>query len=257
MTSTTVAPWTTTPEKLSDELIQTYRRRGFVHIPGVISKEEAERYRNAALELARGKGDASGKRPFTQLWRTDETVKELTLHPNVGAVAERLAGVHLRLWHDHILIKEQQKNVPTEYHQDQPFWPHANSEHSLSAWIALGDVPVERGCMSFFPGSHQRTDLPPQSTTQATVFDFWPELVWSPRVTVPLRAGDCTFHHSRCVHGAGSNVTAEPRVAHVVIFMDAGTAYVAKNHPVTDPLRLRAGQTLEGELFPLIGPQRR
>jgi phytanoyl-CoA hydroxylase len=261
MPSTTATRWITTPESMSDQLVQTYRGQGFVHIPGVISKEEAARFREAALELARQRsGQSRDGRPFTQMvnvWREDDTMKELTLHPNVAAVAARLAGVPLRLWHDHILIKEQQKNVPTEYHQDQPFWPHANSEHSLSAWIALCDVPVERGCMSFFPGSQQRTDLPTQSTTQATVFDFWPDLVWSPRVTVPLRAGDCTFHHSRCVHGAGSNTTEEPRVAHVVIFMDAGTTYVAKRHPVTDPLQPVEGERLEGDMFPPVGPQSR
>src|SRR5690606_22973578 len=104
----------TSPESLSEESIQSYRRNGFVRVPGVISKEEAEEYRQAALAAAERiesnhKGDV-----FTQLvnvWRQDEVLKRLTLDPNVGRIAERLTGVPLRLWHDQVLIKAPQKST--------------------------------------------------------------------------------------------------------------------------------------------------
>ncbi len=76
--------------------------------------------------------------------------------------------------------------------------------------------------------------------------------MWEPRVTIPLRAGDCTFHHARCAHMATPNLTDEPRVAHVVIYMDATTTYRKQRHVVTDPLGLEEGQRLDGELFPAI-----
>src|SRR5919202_6259960 len=163
------ASYVTTPENLSDEVIASYRRQGFVHIPGIISSAEAAEFREAALELVpRIKSYAQGaaKDVFTQLvnvWRIDERMRRLTLHPNVGAVAECLAGIPLRLWHDHILIKQPHKNAPTEFHQDQPYWPHANCRHALSAWIPLCDVPVERGCMTFIPASQAETDLRAQN----------------------------------------------------------------------------------------------
>lgn len=259
MTTTSYrAAYRTTPETLSDDTIQAYRRRGFVHIPGIISPDEAAEFRLAALDVERRLKDrAHSSGPiFTQLvnvWREDETMKRLTLHPNVAAIAQRLAGVPLRLWHDHILIKQPQKSAPTEFHQDQPFWPHANSTHPLSAWIALVDVPVERGCMTFIPGSHTRTDLAAQNLADAhDLFRKCPDLVWEPRVTIPLRAGDCTFHHARCAHMATPNLTDEPRVAHVVIYMDADTTYRKAPHVVTDPLGLDDGQPLAGDLFPAV-----
>ena len=254
-----VAPYATTSDNLSDEVIASYRREGFVHIPGIISQAEVVEFREAALALVpRVKSYAQGaaKDVFTQLvnvWRVDERMRRLTLHPNVGAVAERLAGIPLRLWHDHILIKQPHNNVPTEFHQDQPYWPHANCRHALSAWIALCDVPVERGCMTFIPGSQAETDLHAQDLTDAqSLFAMRPELQWAPRVTIPLRAGDCTFHHARCAHMATPNFTDEPRVAHIVIFIDAETTYVKQRHVVTDPLGLEDGQLLNGELFPRV-----
>ena len=160
----------TTAATLSDELIHAYRRDGFVKIPGIITPEEAERYRQDALALAERMNPLYNGPIFTQLvnaWRESEAIRALTMHPNVAAVAEQLAGVPLRLWHDHLLIKQPHNHAPTEFHQDQPFWPHSNSRHALSAWIALVDVPVERGCMTFIPGTQERRDLRPQDLSDS------------------------------------------------------------------------------------------
>ena len=116
-------------------------------------------------------------------------MRALTLHKNVGGVAQRLAGVPMRLWHDHILIKQPNNQVATEFHQDQPYWPHAHSPNALSAWIALCDVPIERGCMSFIAGSHRHTDLTAQNLLDGRdLFGKCPDLEYEERVTLPLKA---------------------------------------------------------------------
>ena len=253
----------TTPDDLTDETIASYRENGFVHIPGIIAEEEIAVFYDAIQSFSeemRAKQDehrmVKDHEVFTQLvnfWSENEMIRRLTFHPNVGAVAEKLAGIKLRLWHDHVLIKHPGKSQPTAYHQDRPFWPHDNADNSLSAWIALCDVPVERGCMSFITGSQRYTDLPPQSTRDESIlFDTCPELRWEPRVMVPLKAGDCTFHHSRCAHMANANSTDMPRVAHVIIFTDITTTYSGKAHVVTDPLKMEPGDPLEGVLFPAV-----
>jgi phytanoyl-CoA hydroxylase len=253
----TTSAYTTTAENLSTETIETYRKQGFVSIRGIISPEEAAHFRAASLETQKRIKNYSGhSNIFTQLvnvWREDATIRQLTLHPNVAAIAQRLAGVPLRIWHDQTLIKEPHNNAPTEFHQDQPYWPHANSVHALSAWVALVDVPVERGCMTFIPGSQTRTELTSQDLSDAhDLMRKCPDLVWMQRVTVPLKAGDCTFHHARIAHMATPNFTDEQRVAHVVIYIDASTTYTGARHVITDPLELQIGQKLEGDYFPTI-----
>ena len=250
----------TTPALVDDSTVQAYRAQGFVRIPQIISAAEVAHFHHAAaaaLERLSHK-DFSRSAVFTQLvnvWQEDDAMRALTLHPNVGGVAQKLAGIPLRIWHDHMLIKQPHNNAPTHFHQDQPFWPHANTCHTLSAWIALVDVPVERGCMTFIPRSHTRSGLRPQNLhNEHDLLSLWPELVWRERVTVPLRAGDCTFHHGLCPHMATANLTAEPRFAHVVIFMDAATTYSGARHVVTDPLGLAVGAPLDGPLFPLVAP---
>ncbi|MGY8826194.1 MAG: phytanoyl-CoA dioxygenase family protein [Candidatus Latescibacterota bacterium] len=251
-----MATYQTTPETLSAETIALFHQRGFAKIPGIISKEEAAHFRAAAIEASAREKDGRHREVFSQhvnVWREDEAMRALTLHKNVGAVAQKIAGAPMRLWHDHILIKQPNNNVATEFHQDQPYWPHAHSPNALSAWIALCDVPVERGCMSFISGSHRHTGLTAQNLLDGRdLFGKCPELEYAERVTLPLQAGDCTFHHARCAHMAVPNATDEPRVAHVIIFIDQTTTYIKKNHVVTDSLALEEGQVLEGELFPKV-----
>jgi hypothetical protein len=256
MTST-AHPRRTTRESLTEQQIAAYRRDGFVHLPCVLARAEAERYAEAALGArARLRGLDTGE-VFTQLlqlWQHDETLRELTLDPGLGGIATRLAGVPLRLWHDQLLIKAPHNGAATEFHQDQPYWPHQGSRHALSAWIALVDVPAERGCMTFIPGSQHLTGLRAQDLTDhGDLHSLAPDLAYRPRVTVPLRAGDCTFHHSLLAHSANANATDDPRIAHVTVYMDAEARYApgtAAHHPVTDPLRLTPGDRLPDEHFP-------
>ncbi|MCC7491160.1 MAG: phytanoyl-CoA dioxygenase family protein [Fimbriimonadaceae bacterium] len=242
-------------ELVTAEMVARYRADGFVKVGGLLSLAAAARFRAAALAVMESREEVrSGGEVFDQhvnVWRHDAVIRELTLLPRLAAAATALVGQPLRLWHDHLLIKRPHGNVSTEFHQDQPYWPHANSPDPISAWIALQDVPVERGCMTFLPGSHARRDLPAQNLRDAgSLFGLCPDLQWEPRVTLPLRAGDCTFHHGRCAHMATPNLTTEARVAHVVIFMERTTTFNGAAHVCTAPLDLAVGAPLAGELFP-------
>lgn len=243
-------------QSLDEDLVADYRRDGFVHVPGVFSRDDAARFREAAVAAQHTVRDNWGGDAFVQmlqLWQQDETLRELTLDTNLAELATRLAGTPLRLWHDQLLIKPPHNGAATEFHQDQPYWPHEGSRHALSAWVALVDVPVERGCMTFIPGSQWHRGLRAQDLTDSDdLFSIAPDLVWDKRVTVPLRAGDCTFHNAFLAHTATPNHTDDPRVAHVVIYVDADLTYTGAAHPVTDPLDLTPGERLDDIHFPLL-----
>lgn len=243
---------------LDQETIDGYRRDGFVHIPGVLDAAEVERFRAAARhEYEHGTALREGDPIFKQVvnvWTSNETLRDLTLHPKLARLATELAGIDLRIWHDHLLIKKPHNQAPTEFHQDAPYWPHANCRHSLSAWVALVDVPVERGCMTFIPGQHERQDIRPIDLSDAhDLFEAAPDLTWHRRVTVPLRAGDVTFHNGYTPHTANSNNTDEFRYAHINIYVDRELTYDGKPHICTDPLNLTVGQRLPDAQFPPVG----
>lgn len=245
----------TTAETLSDEVVDRYRRRGFVHIPQVLSDAEVQRFRAAAVDYRRRFATRSDRPVFAQyvdVWQHDPTLRELTLNPRLAAIAERLQGTELQLWHDQILVKDPHNGAATEFHQDRPYWPHAGPV-ALSAWVALVDVPVDRGCMTFIPGSQHQTGLSVQDLNDhRSLMKIWPEAEWQERITIPLRAGDCTFHTCYTAHTANPNDTDEARIAQVVIYMDARTTFTGAAHPVTDGMDLAVGQRFPTDRFPRI-----
>ncbi|NUU21617.1 MAG: phytanoyl-CoA dioxygenase family protein [Streptomycetaceae bacterium] len=242
--------------RVPEELVAAYRAHGFVRVRGVLAPEQVERFRaGAEAFLAAHRAESVEKQGvFSQLvnvWQRDATLRELTFDARVGRIAEQLAGFPLRLWHDQMLVKEPHNNAATEFHQDRPYWPHEGDRLALSAWVALVDVPPERGCMTFLPGTQHRTGLRPQDLhREEDLFETDPSLRWTPRVTVPLRAGDCTFHSGFTGHMALPNRTDLARLAHVTIYMDEETRYNGGGHIVTDPLGLARGDRLDGETFP-------
>jgi ectoine hydroxylase-related dioxygenase (phytanoyl-CoA dioxygenase family) len=245
---------TTSTALVTDELVARYRRDGVVAVRDHLSREAAADVADAALTLEDRIADYHQDATFTQLidaWRVDERLRRVALDPALAAAAERLAGVPLRLWHDQVLIKPPHNRKPTEFHQDQPYWPHAGARATITAWIALVDVPVERGCMTFIPGSQRRRDLPEQDLLDAgSLFALAPDLIYEERLTYPLRAGSLTFHDGRTAHTANANATDEPRVAFAVIYIDAEAQYSGAPHPVTDGLGLTAGAPLPDDRFP-------
>jgi len=141
--------------------------------------------------------------------------------------------------------------VPAGTGRDQPYWPHTDGAESLSAWVALVDVPPQRGCMSYIVGSHRYTDLPAQNLGDPrSLFERCPELEWKPFTTIPVKAGDVIWHHARTAHRANANDTDEDRVVVSVIYMPRTTRFNGRGHVCTKDRGYEVGAVLEGEAFP-------
>jgi ectoine hydroxylase-related dioxygenase (phytanoyl-CoA dioxygenase family) len=238
---------------LPTETCARYERDGFAICPGFLPAGEMERYRLAALAYAdQRKAVKAGEafRQLCQVWREDAVLRELTFDPRITAAVSQLAGRPMRLYHDQILIKDPRNGQASEFHQDRPYWPLTEGP-TVSIWLALGDCPVESGCMSFLPGSHRRTGTPLQVLTWARdLFEKCPELEWSERVVAPLRAGGITFHQGWTAHRAQANETDRARVAFSAIYVDA-TVQLGKGENWPYP-GAKAGQVLSDEGCPRI-----
>lgn len=248
--------------KLPEDVVRQYREQGFVHLPGVLDEQEVARYAAAAnalltehMEIWDGEHGVEVNY-VAQAWRKHEAIRELALHPAISSLALQLADGPLRLYTSEILAKEPHKAAPTLVHDDETGLPLAELSRTLTAWVALVDVPVERGCLSYVPGSHLR---PPEHRQEhmtsfdefATITQIWPDFPWQPRVTVPLRAGDVAFHHCRTVHMAGANNTDIRRLGHGIVFVNTEATYrpgVQDKHMAD----FAPGQPLDGPDFPLI-----
>ena len=244
--------------------IESYRRDGFVQINDVITGSDLARLRHAVeadvanenILAATTRESAYGQvlLQTVNLWQRDATVRAWVLSRRLGNLAARLSGHPQRVWHDQALFKKGKTGAKTPWHQDAIYWPHAAREHQLSIWIALRDVTIQNGCMSFIPGSHHiRHAHAIDLVNPQDIFEMAPEMRGIKPVTCPLQAGSATFHHGMNFHFAGPNRTEEEREAFAVIYMPDGTRFDGRSHCVTDPLALQVGDPLDNDTFPLVG----
>jgi ectoine hydroxylase-related dioxygenase (phytanoyl-CoA dioxygenase family) len=253
-----VAPGTATAR------FAAFQEHGFTCVRNLLSAEEISRYRDAALAVSELNGRQSGRGSgflvsTTNRWQEKEDLGGLALHPRICAAAEKLTGMPLRIWDGQVLVKRPNDSGPTMWHDDLTFAPTnapLDSRVTLNAWIALVDVPAERGCLTFLPGSHRRSGPHHVELNEALqnpdsyLFGNWPQLTQNPRVTVPLRAGDVTFHHNRIGHASAGNSSDEVRVSFFITFTDAEATY--RPVPGVSTLDLQPGRPLPDNLYPRV-----
>jgi ectoine hydroxylase-related dioxygenase (phytanoyl-CoA dioxygenase family) len=204
--------------RVSEEQVRFYEANGYVQIDNVLTAQEVEQLRGAletAVEDRRKynlnegpRVDAGYTKVFLQMvniWERYPVVEEYVHNRRVAEIARVLTrSSHVRLWHDHALIKYPQDSKPTAWHQDLVYWP-MNERGALSCWMALDDVRVENGCMWFLPGSHKLGPLDPVDLGNASEDSLLAVLPEAMRksvrpLAVELKSGSCTFHDGLTFH---------------------------------------------------------
>lgn len=249
---------------LTNDQIAQYQRDGFIALSDIVTGDDLIRLREAveaAVKQEKSLPTGTTKTPYEQifiqkvnLWRRHPAVAEFVLSKRFGEVAAKLSGRPVRVWHDQALFKEAREGAKTPWHQDAVYWPHADRSHQITIWIALKDATLQNGCMSFVAETHKLGPLESiDLANPKNIFHSAPQLKGKKPEACQLTAGSCTFHNGLTFHYAGPNKSQGMREAFAIIYMPDGTQYDGKKHVVTDPLKLTEGDTLEGEMFPVVG----
>ncbi|MCI0707163.1 MAG: phytanoyl-CoA dioxygenase family protein [Ignavibacteriae bacterium] len=255
---------------LNRELIQSYQHNGHVLLPGVCPPDELQAFRSTMLtivENVRREQNLQGRisdysAMFTQatnVWRLDEQARRFVLARRFAKIAAELMGIDaVRLYHDQALIKEP-GGKPTPWHQDYYYWP-LDTEHTITMWLALVDIPRTMGSMSFVSGSHRNTAFKPMpiSDTSQRYFENIIKEEKARIVSYELKAGDATFHSGRLLHSAHGNTSANRREVMTIIYYADGTRLLAPDNEhrkvdmeVFHPGQ-QAGELAASELNPVV-----
>jgi ectoine hydroxylase-related dioxygenase (phytanoyl-CoA dioxygenase family) len=255
---------------LSGQLVEEFRRDGFVVVPSLLDDSELTRF-GAAVDAAVGRRSRHDTRPlsdkspyeqsFTQcqnLWEDSPDVRPLTFHPRITETAARLLDVDaIRLWHDQALYKEP-GGRETDPHHDQPYWPIVESD-TITAWIPFDGSTLANGARGYLPGSH-RLGLrefvniffgePENPLHRSELADIDP--VW---VEVP--AGSVAFHHGLTFHLAKPNTTGTVRRVHTAIyFADGSTRGEGRfPHPSVERAGIPMGGVIASDITPIAWPR--
>ncbi len=227
------------PYPLDSAKVDEYLDKGYVKLAGIITGEPLDYYRELiGLSVGHRFQDdqraLAEKRVYEQsflqafnLWPHYPAIAEFVQCRRFAEVARQLLQVDgVKLWFDQALYKEPGGRI-TGYHVDAAFWPVQPAAKTTTIWMALVDVPVERGCMAFAAGSHT---LSPDAEF-VDIFNAREDIAIGDNVRnypwewAPLEAGDCTFHSGLVYHRAGGNSTEAMREAMTIAYMTADARF--------------------------------
>jgi ectoine hydroxylase-related dioxygenase (phytanoyl-CoA dioxygenase family) len=180
-------------------------------------------------------------------------------------IAARLMGSRsVRLFHEHVLVKEPDSDVPTPWHHDQPYYG-VDGMQTCSLWIPLDSVPRET-VPEFVAGSHRwgkwfRPDrfnrtplnaddgLEPVPDIEANR-DRYRILGWA------MEPGDAVAFNYLTLHGVPANRQADKRRRAFSLRLVGDDARWAVRKGVTSPpfrgVKLAHGAMLDGPEFPVL-----
>lgn len=146
-------------------------------------------------------------------WQRLPAMERFIRESPAAAIAGELTGSStIRLYHDHVLVKEPGTRQRTPWHQDQPYY-NVDGIQNASMWFPVDPVP-RASTLEMIAGTHQgpwympRTFLDERAAwfpegSLAELPDFadrdagWRILGWD------LEPGDAVFFNMLTVHGAG------------------------------------------------------
>jgi len=257
--------------------VAAFQSDGCVLVRGLFSPEEVEVVR-AGIERnladpgplfgVASRDDDPGRfvEDFCNWQRIDE-YRRIAFDSRAADAAGVLMGSHVvRLFHDHMLVKEPGTKQPTPWHQDQPYY-NVEGVQNISMWMPVDPVALE-STLEFLAGSHKGGWLMPRTflTEQAKWFpegslseipdieadrDAFDIRGWA------LEPGDVAFFHMLTAHHAYGVPGANRRRAFSLRFLGDDATHAPRpwrTSPQFDGLEaeLPAGAPMEHPLFPVL-----
>src|SRR5205085_9703559 len=257
---------------LSREQVAFYEEQGYVAGVRVLSDEQLEALRAELSELMSPGDERRGlwyefhsnesTNPSRVLfhalgaWRLAPAFHDLLWNPRFTVPASQLLKGAVRFWHDQLFCKPARHGGVVAWHQDYSYWTRTTPLAHLTCWIGLDDSTRENGCVHYVPGSQSWPDLPVTGLASGmdsiqTVLTREQKGLFRP-VAIELKAGECSFHHPRMIHGSGANDTPRPRRATVInVFLDGVKSN--SDEPLLEGVPvIPRGEKMGGQFFPLL-----
>lgn len=265
--------------EVSADEVARYTRDGAICVRGVFDADQVAVVRRvvAAMLADPGPYGQTASRPgepafFEDFcnWQRHPELLEVVDRAGLPALCGRLMGSdEVRLYHDHVLVKEPGARQATPWHQDQPFYNVAGRQN-ISAWIPVD--PVTRATtLEFVAGSHDGTWYLPTTFLDQQA-KWFPEGTLAPVPEVDpardrvlgwaLEPGDVVLFHMLTLHAAAGNDMTHPRRALSLRFLGADATHAPRRWTTSPPFEgldeeLPAGAPMDHPLFPLLWTGRR
>jgi ectoine hydroxylase-related dioxygenase (phytanoyl-CoA dioxygenase family) len=214
---------------LNPDQIAAYRDNGYLMVEAVFGPAELAELRRVTEELVEAARTVTASNEFYDLAPDHRPERPAVRrikdpqdrHPAYAAAARSdrlldivsaLLGPAVRFDHGKLIIKPTDSSATVEWHQDWAFYPHTNDD-LLVVGILLEDCAADNGPLLVIPGSH-KGPIHDHHFAGRFVGALDPSALGPDResaVALTGKAGSCTIHHVRTVHGSAENLTETPR----------------------------------------------
>lgn len=262
---------------VSDELIQQYERDGAVCIRGAVDADVAASVLANIDALIADQNDRwttirSGGFSDRHLWPTMPWMYEFCANSRLPEiVGGLLQSNEMRLFFDHIFVRDAGTKQDTPWHQDRPYWPFTGKQIA-SVWVALTACDEKSGAVQFVRGSHAwgKSFRPMSFIKEGGVSEFLednvaleeiPDIDAAPQdyevLCWDMQPGDAIVFSAEIVHGARENTDTSRRAALSIRYIgdDARWYPTEGTDPIVTPERvgINPGEPPHNEQwFPLV-----
>lgn len=178
-------------------------------------------------------GDGNTVRNAEVVALQNAQLRNLALHPILGAIAARLTGSPIIRYFADTLVYKPDRLPENEsvvgWHTDRAYWGTCTSNNLLTMWIPFQDCTVDMGPLLYVDGSHLWSGTEDLRTFRCKdlheLEQKFPDRAPITKIPMTLRRGELSVHHCRLIHGSGPNTSETPRLALAVHVQDAGNRY--------------------------------
>ncbi len=263
---------------LDDRQLADYARDGVVLVREALDSDEVESARRAIgtvladpgplAQVASAAGDPGSFAEDFCRWLDVADIEVLARRSAVPRLAAELMGSpQVRLYHDHVLVKEGGTRQRTPWHQDQPYY-NVDGE-GISAWIPVDPVPVA-GCLELVAETHRGPWLMPR-TFLAGEAKWFPQgaLAELPDIEAnrddfvirrfEMLPGDAVFFNFLTVHGAPGFPFPGRRRVLSLRYLSTAARHAPRRWRTSPEFpgladELPAGAPFDHPLFPVVWP---
>jgi ectoine hydroxylase-related dioxygenase (phytanoyl-CoA dioxygenase family) len=263
--------------RLSEADIAAYRRDGAIVIRQLLDANELALLRdgieaNLSQPSPRAKIASRPDDPgrfFEDFcnWQAIPQYRQFIHTAPLALLAQRLMGSRqVRLYHDHLLVKEPGTRQRTAWHQDQPYY-NIEGRQNISMWIPVD--PVSRAAtLEFLAGSHQGPWLMPRSflSHEARWFpegslqelpDIEADRARHPILGWEIEPGDFVCFHMLTLHASGGVEGTRRRRVFSLRFLGDDITHAPRTWVTSPPFdglaeQLPAGAPMDHPLFPRL-----
>ncbi|RPI42379.1 MAG: phytanoyl-CoA dioxygenase [Betaproteobacteria bacterium] len=226
------------PKLLTQAQVDQYRRDGYVYPLRAFSAERAlelrRRLESCEARFGPLKIGGYGSRPHLLFTWADEIVHD----SGVLDAVEDLVGADIRVYTVTLWMKNANDGAIVDWHQDASYFGLEPAEQ-VTAWVALTESAEQSGCLKVLPGSNER-GLLHHSVKESAARTLLPRgqsitrtIDTSSAVSMPLKPGEFSLHHTLIVHGSEANHSNDRRIG-------LGVSYIPTRVRFTGSTRLSA-----------------